>query len=109
MRKWNKKEVCYAWSSNDKKCLHKDKCSFLCSDYHKFIGGITNPNDYLNITHNRHNRKLATLSLIFSFLALVITLTTSTITIVTKSNDKVQIVSNSLFEAIKTSIKDSSK
>ena len=99
MRKWAKKEQCYGWKNQEGKCIYGNKCTFFCSNYYRYIGGISNKNDYLNIIHSKHSRKLARLSLIISFFALIIPLTTSTVTIVTKSNDKVVKVTNGLYES----------
>ncbi|MEI6822964.1 MAG: hypothetical protein WCL51_13605 [Bacteroidota bacterium] len=99
MRYLRKKETCHAWK--DKKCNHKKKCTFTCRDYHPYINGINEPKDYQNIIHNKHSRSLATLSIMISFLALIVASTTTTVTIVNTSNQKVVKVSNNLIDYVK--------
>ena len=99
MRLSRKKGNCYAWKDNQ--CIHRKKCTFLCRDYNSHIKGIYDPKDYITIIHNKHSRSLATLSIIISFIALIVASTTTTVTIVDTSNQKVVKVSNNLIDYVK--------
>ena len=100
MKLFRKKEKCYAWQNNQ--CLHsKKECPFFCREYNSHIKGIYDTKDYITIVHNKHSRSLATLSIIISFLALIVASTSTTVTLVNTSNQKVVKVSNNLIDYVK--------
>jgi len=102
MRLFRKREKCYAWQHNQ--CLHSKECTFFCKDYKSYIKGIYDPKDYITITHNKRSRSLARLSIIISFLALIVATTNTSVTIMNTSHPKVIKVSNNLIEYVKKNI-----